>query len=58
MRHISKKNYNLIIKNFILMYLRREQYYSSHIAVLYHLRVIRVRLYRTEKQIRTKFNRS
>ena len=58
MRHISKKNYNLIIKNFILMYLRREQYYSSHIAVLYRLRVIRVKLYRTEKQTRTKFNRS
>ena len=33
MRHVFKKNYNLIIKNFVPMWLRREQYYSSHIAV-------------------------
>ena len=58
MHHIFKKNYNLVIKNFILMCLRREQHYSSHIAVLYHLRVIRVKLCRTEKQPRTKFNRT
>ena len=56
MRHIFRKNYNLIIKNFIPMCLRREQHYPSHIAVLYRLRVIRVKLCRIEKQPRTKFN--
>ena len=45
MHHIFKKNYNLIIKNF-----------PSHIAVLYHLRVIRVKLCRTKKQFCAKFS--
>ena len=44
MHHIFKKNYNLIIKNFIPVCLRTEQHYSSHIVVLYRLRVIRVKL--------------
>ena len=57
MHYIFKKNYNLIIKNFISMCLRREQHYSSRIAVLYRLRVIRVKLCCTEKQPRIKFNR-
>ena len=57
MHHIFKKNYNLIIENFISMCLRREQHYPSHIAVLYRLRVIRVKLCLTEKQPCTKFNR-
>lgn len=52
MYHIFKKNYNLIIKNFIPMYSRREQHCSSHIVVLYRLHVIRVELSRTEKQPR------
>ena len=56
MHHIFKKNYNLIIKNFVPMCLRGEQYYPSHIAVLYRLRVIRVKLCRTEKQPLTNFN--
>ena len=38
MHDTFKRNYNLIIKNFISMSLRREQHYSSHIAVLYRLR--------------------
>ena len=57
MHHIFEKNYNLIIKNFIRMCLRREQHCPSYIAVLYRLRVIRVNLCHTEKQPRTKFNR-
>ena len=56
MRHIFKKYYNSIIWNFIPMCLRIKQYYPSHIAVLHRLRVIRVKLCRTEKQLRTKFN--
>ena len=44
MHHIFKKNYNLIIKNFIPMCLPREHHYPSHVAVLYRLRVIRVKL--------------
>ena len=40
MHHICKKNYNLIIKNFVPMCLR------GQIAVLYRLRVIRVKLCR------------
>lgn len=58
MHHILMKNNNLIIKNFVAMCLSGEQYYPSHIAVLYRLRVIRVKLCRTEKQPRTKFNRT
>ena len=50
MHYIFKKNYNLVIKNFIPMCSRKEQHYPSHIAVLYCLRVIRVKLCRTEKQ--------
>ena len=56
MHHIFKKNYNLIIKNFIPMCLPREHHYPSHVAVLYRLRVIRVKLCRTAKQPLTKFN--
>ena len=58
MHHILKKNNNLFIKNFVPMCLRGEQYYPSHIAVLNRLRGIRVKLCRTEKQPRTKFNRT
>ena len=58
MHDTFKKNYNLIIKNFIPMCLRIKQHYPSHIAVLYRSRVIRVKLCRTEKQPRTKFNRN
>ena len=58
MHHIFKKNYNLIIKSFAPMCLRRERYYPSHIAVLHRLCVIRVKLWRTEKQPRAKFNRN
>lgn len=54
MHDIFKKNYNLIIKNFISMCLRKEQHYPSHIAVLYRFRV---KLCRTEKQPRTKIKR-
>ena len=57
MHHIFKKNYNLIIKSFIPICLRREQHYPLHIAVLYRLRVIRVKLCRIEEQSRTTFNR-
>ena len=58
MHHIFRENYNLVIKHFVLVCLRREQHYPSHIAVLYHLRVIRVKLCRTEKQPRAKFIRT
>ena len=56
MHYIFKKNYNLIIKNFIPTCLRRD--YPSHIAVLYRLRVTRLKLCRTEKQPCTKINRT
>ena len=46
MHRIFKKHYNLIIKNFIAMCLRREQHYPSHIAMPYRVRVIRVKLKR------------
>ena len=49
MHHIFKKNCNLIIKSFIPICLRREQHYPLHIAVLYRLRVIRVKLCRIEE---------
>ena len=54
MHHIFKKNYNLVIENFIPMCLRKEQNYPSHVAMLYRLCVIRVKLCRTEKQSRAK----
>ena len=56
MHRIFKKNCNWVIKNFIPMFLRREQRYPSHIAVAYRLRVIRVKLCRREKQLRAKFS--
>lgn len=56
MHHIFTKNYNLIIKNFIPMCLHREQHYPSYIAVLYCLRIIRVKLCCIKKQFRAKFN--
>ena len=58
MRHIFKKNYNLVIKHFVPMCLRREHHYPSRIAVLYHLRVIRVKLCCTKKQLRGMFSRT
>lgn len=39
------------------MCLHREQHYPSYIAVLYCLRIIRVKLCCIKKQFRTKFNR-
>lgn len=52
-----KKNYNLVIKHNVPMCLRRKQHYPPHTAVLYHLRVIRVKLCRAKKQFRAKFLR-
>lgn len=52
------ENYNLIIKHFILMYLCKKQHYLSHIAMPYHLDVIRVEIYRTEKHPHVKFRRA
>jgi len=40
------------------MYSCKEQHYPSHIAVPYHLHVIRVELCRTEKQPCAKFSRA
>ena len=57
MHRIFKKNYNLVIRNFVPMCLRRKQHYPSHVAELHRLHVIRVELCRTKKQLRTKFSR-